>query len=135
MSNIFKKYNTSTIPLVNKTLKSVIKLDKDSTNKWEQTNIFYKFNCKNCPATYIADSNSALRVRINEHKNIKNSESVVCEHQLEFNHEFDFENAKIIVDYVSDFRRKLTSKIIHIKFNKFSINKKEDIFAFNRIYF
>ena len=33
LSNIFKKYNISTIPVVNKTLKSIIKLDKDSTNK------------------------------------------------------------------------------------------------------
>ena len=34
----------------------------------------------------------------------KNSESVVSEHQLEFNHEFDWENTKI-VDYVSDYRK------------------------------
>ena len=39
LSNIFKKYNISTIPVVNKTLKSIIKLGKDFTNKWEQTNI------------------------------------------------------------------------------------------------
>ena len=51
------------------TLKSVIKLGKDSTNKWEQTNIVYKFNCKNCPVTYIGKSKRTLRVRINEHKN------------------------------------------------------------------
>ena len=57
--------------MVNKTLKSIIKLGKDSTNKWEQTNIVYKFNCKNCPATYIGKSKKALRVRINEHKNKK----------------------------------------------------------------
>ena len=53
LSNIFKKYNIYTIPLVNKTLQLVIKLSKDSTKKWEQTNIVYKFNCKNCPATYV----------------------------------------------------------------------------------
>ena len=69
----------------------------------------------------IGESKRALRVRINEHKNKKNSEFVVCEHQLEFNHEFDWENTKI-VDYVSDYRKRLTSEIIYIKFNKFSIN-------------
>ena len=57
----------------------------------------------------------------NKHKNKKNSESVVCEHQLEFNHEFDWENTRI-VDYVSDYRKRITSEMIHIKFNKFSIN-------------
>ena len=133
MSNIFKKYNISTIPVVNKTLKSIIKLVKESTNKWEQTNIVYKFNCKNCTATYIVESKRALGVLISEHKNKKNSESVVWEHQLEFKHEFDWENTKI-VDYVSDYRKRLTSEMIHIIFNK-SINKKEDIFTLNRIYF
>ena len=61
----------STIPVVNKTLKSLTKLGKDSTNKQEETNIVYKFNCKNCPETYIGESKRALRVRINEHKNTK----------------------------------------------------------------
>ena len=63
----------------------------------------------------------------------KNSESVVCEHQLEFNHKFDWEITKII-DNVSDYRKRLTSEVIHIKFNKFSINEKEDVFTLNRIY-
>ena len=66
--------------MVKITLKSIIKLGKGSTNKWEQANIVYKFNCKNCPAIYIGESKRALRVRIDEHKNKKNSESTVCEH-------------------------------------------------------
>ena len=33
LSNIFEKYNISTIPMVNKNLNSMIKLGKDSTNK------------------------------------------------------------------------------------------------------
>ena len=40
----------------------------------------------------------------------KNSESIVCEPQLEFNHEFDSENTKI-VDSVSDYRKRLTYKM------------------------
>ena len=134
MSNIFRKCNISTIRVVSKTLKSIIKLGKDSANKWEQTNIVYQFNCENCPATYIGESKRALKVRIAEQKNLKNIESVVCEHYLEFNYEIDWENTKII-DYVSDYRKRLTSEMIHTKFNKFSINKEEDIFTLNRIYF
>ena len=37
LSNIFRKYNISTIPVVKKDLKSIIKLGKDFTNKWGQT--------------------------------------------------------------------------------------------------
>ena len=32
-----------------------MKLDKDSTNKWKQTNIVHKFDGRNCPATYIGE--------------------------------------------------------------------------------
>ena len=55
-------------------------------------------------------------------------------HQLEFNHEFDWENTEI-VDFVSDYRKRTISEMMHIKFNKYSIIKKEDIFTLNRIYF
>ena len=103
--NITIQYNISTIHVVSKTLKSIIKLVKDSTNKWEQTNTVYKFNCIN-------------------------SESVICEHRLEFKYEFDWKNTRI-VDYVSDYRKRLTSEMIHIKLNKFSINNKEEIFTLN----
>ena len=43
-------------------------------------------------------------------------------------------NVKII-DYESDYNKRLTSEMIHIKCNQSSINKKEDIFTLNRIYF
>ena len=33
-----------------------MKLGKDSITKWEQSNIVYKFNCENCPVTYISES-------------------------------------------------------------------------------
>ena len=64
----------------------------------------------------------------------KSSESVVCDNQLESKHRFDWENTKI-VDYVSDYQKRLTSEIIHINSNKLSIKKKEFIFTLNRIYF
>ena len=85
--NIFNSQkNISTISLVNKTLKSVVKSDKLHKQMWNKINIIYKFNCKNRPATYIAKLKRALGVLKT------NSESIVCEHQLEFNHEFDWEN-------------------------------------------
>ena len=117
-----------------KSLKSIIKLGKDLTEKWQQTNIVYSFKCNKCPAIYIGETIRSLRTRINEHKNNKNSESVVFKHWAEFNHEFDWEHVKMI-DYESDYRKRLTSEMIHIKCSQFSINKKEDIFTFNRIYF
>ena len=47
LSKIFKKYNISTIILVEKSLNLVIKLEKDFIEKWQETNIVYKFNFNN----------------------------------------------------------------------------------------
>ena len=117
-----------------KSLKSIIKLGKDFTEKWQQTKIVYSFKCNNCPVIYIGETKRSLRILINEHKNNKNSESVVFKHRAEFNHEFDWEHVKMI-DHESDYKIRLTSEMIHIKCNQSSINKKEDIFTLNRIYF
>ena len=54
LSNILKSYNIGTIPLVKKSLSSIIRLGKDTTKKWDCTNVVYKFDCKNCSATYKA---------------------------------------------------------------------------------
>ena len=65
---------------------------------------------------------------------VSRSTGIVLHPLLKCDWEFDCENTKII-DYISNYRKRLTSKMIYIKFNKFSINKKEDIFTLNRIYF
>lgn len=74
---MFKKYNISTIPLVNKSLNSVIKLEKDVTQKCNHNINVYEFDCLNYPASYI-DFIYYLLTRINEHK--KSKYSVVHEY-------------------------------------------------------
>ena len=86
-------------------MSSVIKLGKDFTEKWQQNNIVYSFKCNNCPAIYIGEMKRSLKTRINEHRNNKNSESVIFKHQAEFNHKFDWEQVKII-DYESDYKKR-----------------------------
>ena len=64
ISPIFKQYNITTIPMVNKSMNSVIKLGKDKSDKQDQTGVVYKFTCKNCPATYIGENKRSLKTRI-----------------------------------------------------------------------
>ena len=71
LSKILKKYNISTIPLVEKSLNLIFKLGKDFTEICQQTNIIYSFKCKNCPAIYIGETKRSLKTRINEHKDNK----------------------------------------------------------------
>ena len=96
LSQIFQKYNFSSIPKVCKNLSPIVKLGKDTLDKWNQINVVYKFTCKNYPATYIGETKRSLKTRINEHKNKKCTESVVCQHRVNYNHEFNWEETKII---------------------------------------
>ena len=134
LSQIFQKYNFSSIPKVCKNLNPIVKLGNDTLDKWNQINVVYKFAWKNCPAPYIGETKRSLKTRINEHKNKKSTESVVCQHQVNYNHEFNWEESKII-DQESNYKKRLTSEMIHIKSNHNGINKKEDIYTLNKIYF
>ena len=134
LSQIFQKYNFSSIPKVCKNLSPIVKLGKDTLEKWNQKNVVYKFTCKNCPATYIGETKRSLITHINEHKNKKSIESVIYQHQMNYNHEFNWEETNII-DQESNYKKRLTSEMIHIKSNHNSINKKEDIYTLNKIFF
>ena len=46
----------------------------------------------------VGQTERSIKTRINEHRNNKNSEFIVFKHQAEFNHEFNWEQIKII-DY------------------------------------
>ena len=68
--------------------------------------------------------------------NIKRTKtlSVIHTHRNSLNHEFNWDDPKII-DIERDYKKRLLSEMIHIKCNKHSINKKEDIHTLNQIYF
>jgi len=58
-------------------------------------NIVYKLSCKNCDATYVGQTKRKLNTRVLEHKNDINKKtgkhSVITEHRLDKNHEFDWD--------------------------------------------
>ena len=133
IASILKPFNFRVLPLVKKSFNSIIKLGKDVTDKWDRTNVVYKFTCKSCPASYVGETKRALRTRINEHKKNNNPEAVVYQHTKNFSHEFDWNNVKII-DYESNYKKRIISEMIHIKCNKHNVNKKEDVKFLNSSY-
>ena len=52
------------------------------------------------------------------------------QHTKNFSHEFDWDNVKII-DYESNYKKRIISEMIHIKCNKY---KKEDVKFLNSSY-
>jgi len=61
-------------------------------------NVVYKISSKNCEASYVGQTCRQLKTRISEHKNhiLRNTSihSVITEHRLQFNHDFDWEGLK-----------------------------------------
>jgi len=76
----------------------MIKAQKDDILIGWNKNVVYKLDCKNCNVAYIGQTKRRLHTRVNEHKNdIKktSNNSVVTEHRIETNHEFDWDNPSI----------------------------------------
>ena len=83
--------------------------------------------------SYVGETKRALKTRINEHRKNNNPDAVVYQDITNFSYEFDWNNVKII-DYESNYKKRLTSEMIHIKCNKHNVNKKEDVKFLNSSY-
>jgi hypothetical protein len=110
-------------------LTGFIKRHKDRTAVDTSNNVVYKVFCKDCDASYVGQTKRQLRTRLNEH--IRNSnpntlkQTVITEHTLEYDHVFDWQNKKIL-DFETNYYKRLISEMIHIKLQTNGINCMED---------
>ena len=58
-----KKFHIHTVPLVNHSLTRIIKLGKDKSEKWNETGVVYKFDCKDSSVCYIGETKRKLKER------------------------------------------------------------------------
>jgi len=119
-------------------LTAFIKRHKDR-NKFElNNNVVYKISCNNCNASYVGQTKRQLKTRINEHmKNIaldESKHSVITKHILDKNHTFNWQNTKIL-DFESNYFKRLISEMIHIKTQENSLNSIDDIECLDSSYF
>jgi len=123
-----------TIP---KKLDIIIKKGKDRLESQRVTEIVYKINCKNCEKVYIGQTKRHLATRINEHKkNINNSSgnfSVVTDHRLTFNHDFDWLKPNILHKERNRKKREIAEMFYIKKFDN-NINLQKDTENLNSIY-
>jgi len=123
-----------TIP---KKLDTVIRKGKDRIDKKRVTEVVYKIDCINCDKVYIGQTKRHVATRINEHKNnIKNSNgnfSVVTDHRLNFNHEFDRQKPIILHKERNRKKREIAEMFFIKKFDN-NINLQRDTENLNPIY-
>jgi len=130
----------SFIPITNKfgfniafsipnTLDRFIKCGKDNLDPMSQQCVVYKIFCRDCESSYVGQTKRQLRTRIKEHisdiRKKSGSPSVISEHRLEHNHDFDWSNVKII-DNEHSYQKRLISEMVHIKKQAHGINKQSD---------
>jgi hypothetical protein len=121
---------------VNK-LDKFVKAHKDRNKKTECNNVVYKLKCKDYNASYVGQTKRKLKTRIKEHmNNIKLDTpklSAISEHRIQKNYTFDWENVEIL-DFESNYNKRLISEMIHINEQQNGINLKTDTDLLNDCY-
>jgi len=99
-------------------LRNNIKAHKDPLLNLYKKNVVYKLNCNNCKAIYVGQTKRQLKTRIVEHRNHikrnKSTYSVITDHRIIFDHEFDWDNVEIL-DVERNLNKRLISEMINIK--------------------
>jgi len=107
----------------------MVRSQKDSLPIGSNKNVVYKLTCKNCDAAYVRQTKRKLNTRVSEHKKDINkttpNHSVITNHRLQFNHDFDWNNPKIL-DKEKYYYKRLISEMINIKLQKNALNLQTD---------
>ncbi|XP_018366339.1 PREDICTED: uncharacterized protein LOC108763331 [Trachymyrmex cornetzi] len=94
-------------------------------------------NCCDYDASYVGQTGRKLKTRISEHKKHINSttssKSVITDHRLQCEHDFDWENIEVL-DTEGFYNKRLVSEMIHIKRQKNGLNLQNDTVALNQVY-
>ncbi|KYN05244.1 hypothetical protein ALC62_03848 [Cyphomyrmex costatus] len=126
IANIFTCKLAYTIP---NTLKNFIKRGKDKLEYIHNQNVVYKISCDNCDASYVGQTKRQLKTRIHEHSSDINktskSPSVISNHRIEKNHDFNWSKVEIL-DMEPSYKKRLISEMVHIKKQTHGINKQND---------
>ncbi|XP_018406344.1 PREDICTED: uncharacterized protein LOC108782548 [Cyphomyrmex costatus] len=117
---VFKSFNK---------LDKFIRAQKDTLPKEQNKNVIYKIACNSCDATYVGQTGRRLKTRIAELKNHINhktdTHSVITEHRLKCNHDFKWDDIKIL-DCERCLNRRLVSEYIHIHLQNKGLNRQND---------
>lgn len=106
-------------------LSGIIRTHKDRLPTGKHTNVVYRLQCRDCNASYVGQTSRTLNTRIMEHKSLPKNLSlvlpVVQEHRINCNHEFSWDETKILYTEPSYFRR-LIAEMIYIKLQSNGLN-------------
>jgi len=118
-------------------LNRFIKAHKDVLPLSSRSNVVYQINCSDCEASYVGQTKRTLSTRVGEHRNHirRNSTqfSVITEHRLRSQHEFDWDNVRVL-NQEPNYNKRLISEMIHIKKQKQGLNAQTDTALLDPVY-
>jgi hypothetical protein len=110
-------------------LNKYIKVHKDTLLELSHRKVVYKINCNDCEASYVGQTGRQLLTRVKEHNShIRRNgggHSVLTDHRLEHNHDFNWKDVKIL-DQEPSLNKRLISEMIFIKRQKEGLNLQTD---------
>jgi len=118
-------------------LNKFIKVHKDLLPASSRSNVVYQIDCLECDASYVGQTKRVLHTRIGEHRyHIRRNFaqlSVITDHRLQAEHDFDWDNVKVL-DQESNYNKRLISEMIYIKKQKHGLNAQTDTALLDPIY-
>ncbi|XP_071578891.1 uncharacterized protein [Temnothorax nylanderi] len=125
----FGNYGVNTLYTVPKKLDAMIKKGKDRLDDKKCTGVVYKLECSGCSACYIGQTKRHLETRIKEHcadiNKRPNQHSVVSKHRLDFDHNFKWQDVKIL-HKEPNLKKREIAEMLFIKKHTDSINSQKD---------
>ncbi|KYN38925.1 hypothetical protein ALC56_06685, partial [Trachymyrmex septentrionalis] len=113
-----------------------IRVQKDTCPRTSKNNV-YKILCNNCDASYVGQTGRKLKTRIAEHRNHirykTSARSVITEHRLLHDHDFQWDDVQIL-DEEPSYRKRLILEMLHIKRQKNSLNLQTDTEGLHKAY-
>jgi len=115
----------------------LIKKGKDQLKNSQVTEVVYKLNCNNCDRVYIGQTRRHLGTRVKEHfnnmKSTSGNYSVVSNHRLLFNHNFQWDKPNILHKERNRKKREIAKMFLIKKYDN-NINLQKDTENLNPIY-
>lgn len=100
---------------------------KAKRDNLQLSEVVYKIQCKDCEIAYIGQTRQILGKRLNGHKYDQNEKTALHQHQNELQHNFDFENVKVLARETNDFSRSLIEMICIVKERDMVCNYRADV--------
>ena len=103
-----------------------VRVLKDPLPAHEHCDVVYKISYKDCDASYVGQTSRLLKIRVAEHRCHINrntiQHSMITDHRINYNHNFDWDGARVLDSEPFRFRREI-SEMIHIKLQANGIRK------------